>query len=271
MKRVVYIAFGIVCLLGLPFSVQAQHYTGVFEVYHQSIAYPETFDKYVANNQSLFGSQFSSCLNSLEQFWAKQAKQEGEICDGHVNPEFKAKCFRDAQFIPLVRWSTSLRSVLINQRMWKDTTDGQLTTSLKSMWCNVYGCDAYVNMINQVVQVVRPFFLCQTSTSANPEELSKDAWIDSASTVLPTAFCQSDQYFRQCFDVSKTECEETATSATRACLQKYKDQIPNILIPSKDGTYWGKIIGSCAGEAYEKTLLKKRISNKRCNDPNSWK
>ena len=114
-------------------------------------------------------------------------------------------------------------------------------------------------------------FLLLTSASANPEEVSKDVWIDSMSTVLPTAFCQPDQYFRQCFDISQTECEETAISATRICLQKYKDKIPNILIQPKDGAYWGRIIGSCAGEAYEMAFLKKRISNKRCNDPNNWR
>ncbi len=114
-------------------------------------------------------------------------------------------------------------------------------------------------------------FVLLTSASANPEEVSKDVWIDRMSTALPTAFCQRDQYFRQCFDVSQTECEETAMSASRVCLQKYKDQIPDIFIQPKDGTYWGRIIGSCAGEAYEMTLLKKRISNKRCNDPNNWR
>jgi hypothetical protein len=114
-------------------------------------------------------------------------------------------------------------------------------------------------------------FVLLISASANSAEVSKEAWIDSMSTALPTAFCQSGQYFRQCFDLSQAECEETAMSATRVCLQKYKDKIPNTLAQPKDGTYWGRIVGSCAGEAYEITLRKKRISNQRCNDPNSWR
>ena len=95
--------------------------------------------------------------------------------------------------------------------------------------------------------------------------------MDSMSTVLPTVFCQANQYFRQCFDVSQAECKETALSATRVCLQKYKDKIPDTLVQPKDGTYWGRIVGSCAGEAYELTLRKKRIGNQKCNDPNNWK
>jgi len=109
------------------------------------------------------------------------------------------------------------------------------------------------------------------SGTANPGGVSKEAWIDSMSTALPTAFCQPDQYFRQCFDVAQTECEESAMSASRVCLQKYKDKIPNTLTQPKDGAYWERIVGSCAGEAYEMTLRKKRISDRRCSDPNNWR
>jgi hypothetical protein len=126
-----------------------------------------------------------------------------------------------------------------------------------------------MNSIQWNILVV--IFVLLTSASVHTEEVSKGVWINSMSTALPTAFCQRDRYFRQCFDVSQTECEETAISATRVCLQKYKDKIPNTLIQPKDGTYWGRIVGSCAGEAYEATLLKKRISSKKCNDPNNWK
>jgi len=114
-------------------------------------------------------------------------------------------------------------------------------------------------------------FVLLASTLAHSAEVSKEAWIESMSTALPTALCQSAQYFRQCFDVSQTECEETAVSATRICLQKYEDKIPNTLVQPQDGTQWGTIIGRCAGEAYEIALRKKRISNQKCNDPNSWK
>ena len=114
-------------------------------------------------------------------------------------------------------------------------------------------------------------FVLLVSIPAHSVEVSKEAWIDSMSSALPTAFCQSGQYFRQCFDVSQTECEETAASAARVCLQKYKDNIPGTLIQPKDGNYWGTVIGRCAGEAYAITLQKKRISNQKCNDPNSWK
>jgi hypothetical protein len=90
------------------------------------------------------------------------------------------------------------------------------------------------------------------------------------STALPTAFCQSHQYFRQCFRVTAVECEDTASSATRICLERYKENIPNVLNQPKDGNYWGRIIGTCAGEAYEITLQKRRINSKQCNNPANW-
>jgi len=114
-------------------------------------------------------------------------------------------------------------------------------------------------------------FVLSISASANSAEVSKEAWMESMSTALPTLFCQSNQYFRQCFDITQAECEETAASATRICLQKYESKIPDTLVQPEDGTYWGRIIGSCAGEAYEITLRKKRISNQKCNDPSNWK
>jgi hypothetical protein len=105
---------------------------------------------------------------------------------------------------------------------------------------------------------------------ANATEVSKSDWFNGMSTVLPTAFCNSNQYFRQCFRVSAQECEETAASATRICLNKYSKEIPETLMQPKDGTHWGTVIGNCAGEAYEITLSQKRINNAKCNDISNW-
>ena len=113
-------------------------------------------------------------------------------------------------------------------------------------------------------------FLFCLATTAQAGEVSKEIWINAMSTALPTAFCQSHQYFRQCFEVTSLECEETAASATRICLERYKEDIPNVLNQPQDGNYWGRIIGTCAGEAYEMTLQKRRINSTKCNNPANW-
>ena len=107
-------------------------------------------------------------------------------------------------------------------------------------------------------------------TPANAGQVSKSVWMNAMSTAVPTAFCQAKQYYRQCFEVTQIECEETASSATRICLKKYKEEIPNLLNQPQDGTHWGTIIGRCAGEAYESAFQKRRISSKECNNPAKW-
>lgn len=106
---------------------------------------------------------------------------------------------------------------------------------------------------------------------AYADQISKEAWIKYMSTALPTAFCQSNQYFRQCFNVTQAECVDTAFSATRSCLEQYKDEIPDILNQSGDGSHWGRIIRSCASESYELALHDKLIQNEKCSNPDYWR
>ncbi len=113
--------------------------------------------------------------------------------------------------------------------------------------------------------------LSAVAMAAPAATVTKAEWLDSMSTVLPTAFCSAQQYFRQCFDVTAAQCEETAASATRICLARYKDEIPAVLNQPQDGTRWGTTIGTCAGQAYEATLLKQRRSDPKCNDPSRWR
>jgi hypothetical protein len=159
MKRVIYITFTIICLFGLPFSAQAQYYTGVLEVFYQSFAYPESFDQYVASNQSLFDSRFFSCLSALEQYWTSQARQEEQICNGHVNPEWRRRCVDEAVFIKLPAWCANLRSVLAGQEQWVNTTHGRAAIIGK----NLAGAGLWIQSIHMAFQneMHRRIYLCQ--------------------------------------------------------------------------------------------------------------
>lgn len=107
--------------------------------------------------------------------------------------------------------------------------------------------------------------------SAHAVQVEKAAWIDAMSTALPTALCNPVQYFRQCFRVTARECERAAMSATRICLDKNRSRIPAVLNQPDDGRRWGATVGSCAGQAYEISLHKKRINSRKCNDPANWR
>lgn len=108
------------------------------------------------------------------------------------------------------------------------------------------------------------------STVVWSQEVPKDQWILAMQTAVPVHFCSAEQYFRQCFQVSASECEETAASGTRNCLRQVQDQIPDKLVQPRDGNFWGNQVGRCAGIAYEAALADKRISNPKCNDASSW-
>ncbi len=121
------------------------------------------------------------------------------------------------------------------------------------------------------IGILMLILLLISACAHSSEEVKRDAWMNKMSATLPSAFCISGQFFRECFEVSQAECEGAASSAVWACLQKYRDQIPKLLIQPKDGGHWGKIIDDCAVEAYEKNLQKRRINNTKCNDPNNWR
>ena len=123
--------------------------------------------------------------------------------------------------------------------------------------------------MRSIILAIIILILCPALSFSEP--ISKEQWSEALHTVLPTMFCQPAQYFRQCFHVSQQECEQTSLSATRVCIEKNKNNIPEILNQPRDGSHWGTVIGTCAGTAYELTLNSKRINSEKCNDVNNWK
>lgn len=113
-------------------------------------------------------------------------------------------------------------------------------------------------------------FLTTLSSFSNAFEVGRDTWTNAMSTALPNAFCQPQQFFRQCFDISEAQCVETATKVTRQCLQQFSAQFPQVFKQPDDGTYWGTKVGECAGEAYQTTLSKEFKNTAKCNDVNQW-
>ena len=124
--------------------------------------------------------------------------------------------------------------------------------------------------MNNTIKSILFSCLLSFTASVHSIEVTKNDWVNGMKTAIPTAFCNSSQYFRQCFSITVQECEETAASTTRICLNKNLNKIPAILQQPKDGTHWGTIIGSCAGQAFEISLIKKRINNAKCKNPANW-
>jgi hypothetical protein len=100
--------------------------------------------------------------------------------------------------------------------------------------------------------------------------VSSQDWIEGMQDKLPAALCQEKQYFRQCFRITEKECLSVAENATRMCLAGKKNEIPPVLVQPNDGRNWGRIIGECAGDAFETALKNKRIDSDKCNDVKNW-
>lgn len=60
------------------------------------------------------------------------------------------------------------------------------------------------------------------------------------------------------------------TSAARVCLDKYDNDIPDVLAQPKMGTSWGSVVGQCVGETFEVAYIQKRKSDEICLDPSYW-
>jgi hypothetical protein len=103
------------------------------------------------------------------------------------------------------------------------------------------------------------------------QEVPRDKWLEVMTVTIPTYFCQPEQYFRQCFDVSAEECEQVALSGTRTCISKLQQQIPEMLQHPADSKAWGTRLGTCAGVAYEGTLADKHKSDPKCQNAMNWR
>ncbi len=101
-------------------------------------------------------------------------------------------------------------------------------------------------------------------------QLKGAEWVAAMKGALPQALCEPQQYFRQCFEVTKDACLAQATKESEACLAKYADKLPAVFNQPEDGTEWGAVVGRCAGVAYEKALLGKRKKDPRCDDAKNW-
>lgn len=98
-------------------------------------------------------------------------------------------------------------------------------------------------------------------------EMPRSQWSELMSTTLPTMFCSEGSYFRECFSITAEQCEKTAASATRVCLEKSNDALPISFKTKDESVHWGNTIGTCAGGTFELVLTKKKILSDKCKNP----
>mgnify|MGYP001067679351 CR=1 FL=1 len=96
-------------------------------------------------------------------------------------------------------------------------------------------------------------------------QVTVETWLDDMMGQLPTFFCQPDQYFIQCFDVSQEECRSVSLEEARRCADEMADRFPPLLNMPDDGRQWGSELGRCAGIGYDRVLAERKSDAARCN------
>lgn len=99
--------------------------------------------------------------------------------------------------------------------------------------------------------------------SSNPSEMSKDAWLNSMTPLLPDLICKGfiqDADLKKRFDEIKMTYEQCVTlipESTKKCQDELYAGMPD-KINSETAATWGRSLGECIGKDFaEKHLIPK--------------
>ena len=134
LKKVMLIFF-MLFLCHLSFSpVYAQDYSPImYELYVESVLYPENFDRVIARNRALFDGNFRDCLSNLTGAYMQVGRREMEVCDSHANPRWRSQCYQESMGAGMWMWCLSLRAAL-DGTPWQQTTAGSNTVFAKQIF-----------------------------------------------------------------------------------------------------------------------------------------
>jgi hypothetical protein len=139
----------------------AQDYSQImYDLYAESVLYPENFDSVIANNRRLFDNYFDSCLHNLTMAYMEAGRREMQICNGHTNPRWRSQCLQESTSASMWMWCLSLRAAL-DGTPWQRTTTGSNTLFAKQMLEQLMGAGSYASSMRQFIPMMRPYFRCQ--------------------------------------------------------------------------------------------------------------
>lgn len=98
--------------------------------------------------------------------------------------------------------------------------------------------------------------------------VSNEEWMTMMSRDLPSAFCDSREYYGFCFDTDKDTCGLAVQRIASKCYKKIS--IPRNIRLSTQGIDLGQWLGRCVGGEYEKQMSGKRKNNTVCKESRQW-
>lgn len=119
-----------------------------------------------------------------------------------------------------------------------------------------------VNLLSKgafLIIVIGFFSVCHAA------DLTQDRWTDFMTKNMPALFCKPDQYYLDCYEVTKEECEETAAFAVEACISTHLQELPDIF-SYEESRRWGSIIEKCVDAEYIRTFGNQKKDTPECNE-----
>jgi hypothetical protein len=96
-------------------------------------------------------------------------------------------------------------------------------------------------------------------------DLTQDQWVSFMVRNLPSVFCQPGQFYIDCYEVTKEECVDAASSATEACIDNRLQELPEIFT-YKESRHWGSIIEKCVDQEYSSTYIDQKKDTEECKE-----
>jgi len=109
------------------------------------------------------------------------------------------------------------------------------------------------------------FVLILSFSVSHAADLAQDRWIGFMTKNMPALFCKPDQYYRDCYEVTKEECEDTAAFAVQACIANHIQELPDFF-SYEASRQWGATIEKCVDEEYSRTFSNQKKDTQECKE-----
>lgn len=116
---------GFMAIAGASESAGQSIADNLLTTYLESVARPQNFTAFVAQNQAFFASpQVQQHLQCIQQRMWQTAQDEIELCNQHVDPYWRYKCTQENYGAGMYYWATSVLAT-IDGTPWSDTSTGK--------------------------------------------------------------------------------------------------------------------------------------------------
>ena len=107
------------------------------------------------------------------------------------------------------------------------------------------------------------FVLISSFSLSQAADLTGDQWINFMTQNMPALLCKPDQYYLDCYEVTKEECEDTAAFAVEACIANHIQELPDVF-SYEESRNWGAIIEKCVDAEYRQTFSNQKKDTQEC-------